>query len=856
MSEEDDYVTTSGLKLPTFGEDTTYETWWLKITAYARVKGWAEALEPEFEKQLGTLDETVKLDLTKDEDVKKQRLLKQNRTAIAALTMSLKRQRDITKIFKTKVKDKWPSGKAHKVITLLKKRYQPDDILADTERQAQLEKISMKVTDHPDTLSEQISESNNAYFDRLGSLEPEKEIALILRKAPAVYADTLTAEKRMRKSELTPDDLYEAMSDKYRQVEVKQTTESKSETKMNSDDDEEAQEVLLAALTIVGEGKALDRSMLAKLQSSEKVMAAVSRMICFECGKQGHMAANCPDKQTGGGGNRSPRSTQRFNGKCHHCGMKGHKKAQCFHLESNAHRRPPGFVVKQFQAEQSHAMVDRNGAELLMAHVDAGAPDMWCKVCSKYKSAIKSAGVTCAEASLNPKHLTAAVSDVYRELALKSADRGARKNLAILQDPDIWIADTGATVHSTQHDKGMFDTVSTDETVTVGNGDVENTAKYGKIKGTFADKDGTKMLSATLDEVSHTPASCFNLFSVTRMLKQGWELGGNHSSIWIVKGGNKVIFDIKVDTSRGNLFCARFLRTAEMLHASTDAPQKRPIAVMHAQLGHCGEADARATAKALSIPLTRGSMKVCEACAKGKAKRKALPKATNHVKAEHPGERMFLDLSTIKKRKNGDAIYKPNWRMLVDERTELKHSDFYESKNGMVEPTCEYINQLVAKGYTVKYLRMDNAGENKLLESRMKSAQWKLAITPEYTARHTPQQNHLVELGFYTIANRARAMMAAARIPLKLRYKVARDCLKTATQLDGLMVITLSGTTATRYEHFSGTNPRFVKHLRIFGEAGVVTLKDRGTSKVANRGETCMFVGYAPQLLKTLIENH
>jgi hypothetical protein len=67
---------------------------------------------------------------------------------------------------------------------------------------------------------------------------------------------------------------------------------------------------------------------------------------------------------------------------------------------------------------------------------------------------------------------------------------------------------------------------------------------------------------------------------------------------------------------------------------------------------------------------------------------------------------------------------------------------------------------------------MDNAGENKLLQSRCESADWKFWIQPEYTARYTPQQNHLAELGFAILANRGRALMARANVPLSVPNKI------------------------------------------------------------------------------------
>ena len=47
------------------------------------------------------------------------------------------------------------------------------------------------------------------------------------------------------------------------------------------------------------------------------------------------------------------------------------------------------------------------------------------------------------------------------------------------------------------------------------------------------------------------------------------------------------------------------------------------------------------------------------------------------------------------------------------------------------------------------------------------------------------------------------------------------------------------------YEKFFKKDPPFVRHLRIFGEIGIVAYANRKMrSKFSNKGRTCMFVGY------------
>lgn len=64
--------------------------------------------------------------------------------------------------------------------------------------------------------------------------------------------------------------------------------------------------------------------------------------------------------------------------------------------------------------------------------------------------------------------------------------------------------------------------------------------------------------------------------------------------------------------------------------------------------------------------------------------------------------------------------------------------------------------------------------------------------------------------------------------------------------LDGCNVQAIDSKMATQFEHLLQQVPRFVDHLRIFGEAGTVTLKRRGTPKIADRGTHCMYEMWSP----------
>jgi hypothetical protein len=119
---------------------------------------------------------------------------------------------------------------------------------------------------------------------------------------------------------------------------------------------------------------------------------------------------------------------------------------------------------------------------------------------------------------------------------------------------------------------------------------------------------------------------------------------------------------------------------------------------------HPGEDNTRKMAAALGWTITRGSLKPCDDCATGKAKQKNVPKVSKHLEATEDEPRVFLDITTVKSPKGGPNVTKPNWRILVDERTQLKFLDFYDAKNGMVEPTCERFQRWKDAGKEVRYL--------------------------------------------------------------------------------------------------------------------------------------------------------
>ena len=131
---------------------------------------------------------------------------------------------------------------------------------------------------------------------------------------------------------------------------------------------------------------------------------------------------------------------------------------------------------------------------------------------------------------------------------------------------------------------------------------------------------------------------------------------------------------------------------SEIANVSQDKETIMKVEKAHALLGHSNNVDTRKSAKALGWHLCQGDCEVCVACSEAKAKQKNLHTKTpaETEKLKEPNERVHLDLATIKApTKVNVKISLPVWRIIVDGRTGFKTTHFFETKDGMVEPTCE-----------------------------------------------------------------------------------------------------------------------------------------------------------------------
>ena len=242
----------------------------------------------------------------------------------------------------------------------------------------------------------------------------------------------------------------------------------------------------------------------------------------------------------------------------------------------------------------------------------------------------------------------------------------------------------------------------------------------------------------------------------------------------------------------------------------------------------------------MGIKLT-GKLELCETCAQAKIRQANVPKKKEKQVPSRPGYRLFMDISLFKHESMGG---KRHWLIVVDEFSDCSHGFFLKRKSDQIELFPIWIKELKAKyGIDIKYIRLDNSGENKGLQNECDKQN--LGIIFEFSAPGIPQLNSVVKRKICTLMGRSRAMMLTAGFSQQDKRKCWCEVISTATKLDNILV--RIERTKPLFTLFYNDEPKYMKFQRSFGEMAVIAISDgkKMRSKLDTRGGTGIFVGYA-----------
>ena len=408
---------------------------------------------------------------------------------------------------------------------------------------------------------------------------------------------------------------------------------------------------------------------------------------------------------------------------------------------------------------------------------------------------------------------------------------------------DIFIGDSAATSHMTNHKTGVYNLTLIRGSVMIGNGKSISCTHKGKLDVICKHRDGSTARETW--EVKIVPQLNHDLFSFTKVMKEGWQMNGRWKEgglmIALLKTTKTSMkFDRTIQSGSSWLMGIKTQSLVGQAHAVIEPGKSIPIWKFHQMTGHTGEPLLRPTAEDMGIKLT-GKLEPCEICAQAKIRQANVPKKKEKQVPSRPGYRLFIDISSFQHESMGG---KRHWLIVVDKVSDCSHSFSLKRKSDQIEMIPIWIKELKAKyGIDIKYIRLDDSGENKSLQKECDKQN--LGIIFEFTAPGTPQQNSVVERKIRTKMGRSRAMMLTAGFSQQDKRKFWCEVISTATRLDNIMV--RKERTKPPYTLLYNDEPKYKKYLRSFGEMAVIAISDgkKMRSKLDTRGRTGIFVGYA-----------
>jgi hypothetical protein len=230
--------------------------------------------------------------------------------------------------------------------------------------------------------------------------------------------------------------------------------------------------------------------------------------------------------------------------------------------------------------------------------------------------------------------------------------------------------------------EGLTDVKEIDESIKIGNSDSMKSTKIGNLKCEVTQVNGEK-LTITLNDVKYLPSLCVNLFSLNKALKKGFKVSNDGFVVSINYKHVKLIFDRVIHATDGCVTGVSMKPIMsdsinEFTNTSISTERSFDINHLHKLFGHCCQEVLNNTIKMYGFK-SSGNFDTCEQCAIAKSQQKNVNK--NWLSSSNlPGERLYVDISSIKERSIGGAKF---WSLIVNDYTDYCWNFVLKNKSSL-----------------------------------------------------------------------------------------------------------------------------------------------------------------------------
>lgn len=394
---------------------------------------------------------------------------------------------------------------------------------------------------------------------------------------------------------------------------------------------------------------------------------------------------------------------------------------------------------------------------------------------------------------------------------------------------DIWFVDSGCSNHMSCS-RSLFKDLDETKKSDVRLGDDKQVQVEGKGTVVIKDIQGETKL---VPDVQFVPNIAHNLLSVGQMMSNGYRIVFDDDACTIVekKSGHVVAVVKMTQNKMFPLDASNIKNSALILKGNSEAK------LWHLRYGHLNVNGLKLlNQKEMVIGLPHISeFEFCEGCVYGKQSRNSFPVGKSW-RASECLELVHADLcGPMQTESLGGSKY---FLLFTDDYSRMSWIYFLKFKSETFENFKKF-KALVENqsGSRIKAFRTDRGGE--FLSNDFTAFCDEHGIRRELTAPYTPEQNGVAERKNRTVVEMARSLLKAKNLPNQFWGEAAA----TAVYL-----LNISPTKAvlnqTPYEAWMGRKPR-VSHLKFFGCVAYALVPFH--SKLDEKSEKCIFIGYSPQ---------